>query len=557
MSSLALPDRLKALLGWAMLALALVLQAAAPAQAARSAGCDEVNSSLNRLNSRGSFDLTVTLAAGEQLTMYQDASGGNSISVTGAVVTPVNSQYDFNLVIATGGSVRIFGDLWYIQVHCREPSADLTDLFPGAGTLSPIFDRATTNYTLTIPNGVATTTFEAHLVDVNASMTFQGQPLANHGTTPDVPTLNGARYSIIVTAAANAFTKTYTITISSSNNGGGGETADSQNLRSLVSKGTRIGAQAAGRATSSLVGSAIASSSCRAGGGYGSRASCEPSVAQADGVPSGASGLGMSGRNGASTEQPRSRLMPWVNGAVSDSFNDGKDGWSHKMIVGGLSYAAAPGLVVGAFTSLEKLDVKQDDDGKLDGSGQAAGAYFGWYLTRAVRLDAMVGHTWLDYDAKSGTASADFDARRWMYQTRLSGDYVRGAWTLTPSADVFVLHEMQDGFTDSLGSTRGDSRFTTGRANGGLQAAYAVPLSQFRVLSPYGGFYADYYFSSSEETSVSDAGVSEGWGVRATGGFTLSDDNAGWLVDVGGEAGNLGGEGAPYLTGRVHGRVLF
>jgi outer membrane autotransporter protein len=174
-----------------------------------------------------------------------------------------------------------------------------------------------------------------------------------------------------------------------------------------------------------------------------------------------------------------------------------------------------------------------------------------------LRLDGAIAHTWLDYDATAGTAEGDFDAGRWLFLTRLSGDHVAGRWTYTPSAEVFWLRETQDAYVDSLGTAQAKNSFTNGRANAGLEAAYAIPLSATTVLSPYAGIYADYYFGMEDDgTALSVVGIGDGWAARATGGLTLSGIE-GWAVTLGAEAGNLGGEGPEFWTGRLGGFVNF
>lgn len=324
---------------------------------------------------------------------------------------------------------------------------------------------------------------------------------------------------------------------------------DSSKLRSLQQGGTRTGAMAAGSAYSSIIQDAIGAGIAHRGG---------TSVSPPGGVPAGASGLGMGEDRRMSGPQPSSRLTPWINGRFSESIDGGDVDWQHKTVAAGASYTLAPGLIVGGFGGYEKLDFDQDAiAGKLDGRGGTAGAYFGWMLDRKIRLDGAVAHTWLDYDATAGTASGDFAGRRWLGLARLSGDEASGRWTFTPSAEVFWLHETQGAYTDSLGTAQAKDSFTNGRADVGIQAAYAIPLSPSTVLAPYAGIYADYYFGMDDGgTAVSVLGIGDGWAARATGGLTLTGIE-GWSLAFGAEAGNLGGEGSEFWTGRLGGAVRF
>lgn len=321
-------------------------------------------------------------------------------------------------------------------------------------------------------------------------------------------------------------------------------------LRSVQKSGTKTGSFVAGSAVSGMIGNAISGNF--AGG------SPAPSTSS---VPPGASGLGIGERGEADVVSGRrARLMPWVNGRFSESANDSSIDWQHTAVAAGATYAVAPGLIVGAFGGYEKLDFDQKGDaaGKLDGNGGTAGIYAAWMLAPKLRLDGAVARTWLDYESTAGTASGDFDGKRWLFLTRLSGDHVAGRWTYTPSAEVFWLSETQDAYTDSLGTAQAKNSFTNGRANAGLQAAYAIPLSQRTLLTPYAGIYADYYFGneSGDSEALSVVGIGDGWAARATGGLTLSGVE-GWALTLGAEAGNLGGEGPEFWTGRLGGSVQF
>jgi hypothetical protein len=396
--------------------------------------------------------------------------------------------------------------------------------------------------TITI-NMVATGGVDLALVDITSSSLL----------IPNINTVGSVTYTVpadtpnkfgLDAAGGSASTHFTWSCVPASANGGATE------LRSLQKTATRTGSQMSGIAYSSIIGDAITGAMGSAGG--------SPSISV---IPSGASGLGMGEGSGAEAGVGRrARLTPWVNGRFSESGDDSNIDWQHKTIAAGATYTAAPGLIVGAFGGYEKLDFDQSGDlsGTLDGKGGTAGIYAAWMLAPKLRLDGGIARTWLDYEATAGTAEGDFDGTRWLFLTRLSGDHIAGRWTLTPSTEVFWLHETQDAYTDSLGTAQAKNSFTNGRANAGLQAAYAIPLSQRTTLSPYAGIYADYYFGneSDDDASVSVIGIGDGWAARATGGLTLSGIE-GWALTAGAEAGNLGGEGPEFWTGRLGGAVNF
>lgn len=326
---------------------------------------------------------------------------------------------------------------------------------------------------------------------------------------------------------------------------------DSSTLRSLQKSATKQSSQIASISIASMINGAI-------GKAAGTASAVQPSQPSSGGLPPGASGLGMGERRRQSEPTGPGRLIPWADARFSESVGGSDVDWDHTALAAGASFIVSSGLIVGAFGGYEKSSFDQESlDSKIEGDGRTAGAYLSYLLAPRLRFDGAVAHSWLDYDASSGTADAEFDAGRWMFLTRLSGDRAYGRWTFTPSTEVFWLRETQDAYVDSLGTAQAKTSFTNGRANGGLQAAYAIPLSAATTLSPFAGLYADYYFGMEDDgTAVTEVGIGDGWAARATGGLAFTSTH-GWAVELGAEAGNLGGEGSEFWTGRLGGSMNF
>jgi hypothetical protein len=212
----------------------------------------------------------------------------------------------------------------------------------------------------------------------------------------------------------------------------------------------------------------------------------------------------------------------------------------------GLSYRATPSLLVGVLAGYETFSYTQEINGRLKGDGWTTGAYLGWKIVPTLRFDAAVAYSGIGYDGTAGTAQGNFSGQRWMVSTGLTGTYKWDGLLLEPSAKVYSLWEHQNAYTDSLGTRQDTNDFASGRASGGLRAAYplAWPDSDI-LLTPFLGMYGDYYFSKDDVSTLADGTelastpLLQGWSARATGGLgIMTTDGVG--LGLGAELGGIG-----------------
>ena len=215
----------------------------------------------------------------------------------------------------------------------------------------------------------------------------------------------------------------------------------------------------------------------------------------------------------------------------------------------GLTYKATPNFAIGLVGGWETFSYTQQDiNGRLKGDGWTAGAYLGWKIAPMLRYDAAVTYSGIGYDGTSGTAQGNFNGQRWMFATGLTGTYKAYGFLLEPSASVYALWEHENAYVDSLGTQQGTHDFSSGRASGGLKAAYPIAwLDTGFVLTPYLGIFGDYYFNKEDSGAILAIGIPlastpllQGWSARATGGLTARLPN-GVGVGIGGELGGIGG----------------
>ncbi|MGJ5149972.1 putative Ig domain-containing protein [Bradyrhizobium sp. HKCCYLR1023] len=212
----------------------------------------------------------------------------------------------------------------------------------------------------------------------------------------------------------------------------------------------------------------------------------------------------------------------------------------------GLTYRAAPNFLVGVLGGYETFSYTQQDiNGKLKGDGWTTGAYLGWKIIPTLRFDAAVAYSGIGYDGSAGTAQGNFSGQRWMVSTGLTGTYKWAGLVLEPSTKVYALWEHQNAYTDSLGTRQGTNDFASGRASGGLRAAYPVAwLDSGLLLTPFVGLYGDYYFTREDANTLAAGALAstpllQGWSARATGGLGIQ--TAGGIgVGLGAELGGIG-----------------
>ena len=261
--------------------------------------------------------------------------------------------------------------------------------------------------------------------------------------------------------------------------------------------------------------------------------------------------LGQSSQSHAMTgdgdEALGKRWRPWVNirDTEWDADSDGADIDGNQVnALAGVTYKISPKLLVGIFGGYEDFNYSSTPlAATLDGNGWTAGAYLGWRLAPALRFDAGIAHSSINYTNTAGLASGEFDGQRWFFTSGLTGTHKMGAFIIEPSAKIYALWEDEDAYTDSLGTVQPERDFSTGRASGGFKVAYPIALDDGGKFVPFAGIYGDYYFSDDDEsaTLTFDDIIDDGWSARFTGGFSYTLP-CGVNASLTGEVGGIGSD---------------
>jgi outer membrane autotransporter protein len=216
----------------------------------------------------------------------------------------------------------------------------------------------------------------------------------------------------------------------------------------------------------------------------------------------------------------------------------------------GVTRKITPNVLAGVMAGYEHFNyTEQDINGKLTGEGWTVGSYFGWKITPAIRYEAAVAYSGINYDGVAGTAQGNFNGQRWLVQTGLIGTYKTAGFVFEPSAKVYALWENEGAYTDSLGTLQASHDFSTGRTSAGVKVSYPWAWSDTVALLPYFGIYGDYYFDQDNAAAIVAAGgiplastaLLEGWSARVTGGVGVKFASGG-TIGVGAEYGGIGSD---------------
>jgi hypothetical protein len=98
-------------------------------------------------------------------------------------------------------------------------SPDLANLTLSAGPLSPAFSPGVTGYTLTVPNGISTTTVTATVVAGTSTVKVNGMPVPSGTPSGLIPLAVGPNLITAVVTAGDGMQKAYTVQVIRAPNG--------------------------------------------------------------------------------------------------------------------------------------------------------------------------------------------------------------------------------------------------------------------------------------------------------------------------------------------------
>ncbi|MBA8821446.1 uncharacterized protein YhjY with autotransporter beta-barrel domain [Ochrobactrum sp. P6BSIII] len=162
----------------------------------------------------GDFD--ISSAGAINGTMHSLATSDN---ITYTFVVTMSGSGVATLTIRAGSVVNVAGNGNFSSnalnlILDPLPSADLQNLIPSAGSLTPAFAPNTNAYTLNVANDVENISFIPSLADTNATVTVNGVSTPNGTSSAAITLVVGSNtVTTTVTSQNGTTTKTYTVNI--------------------------------------------------------------------------------------------------------------------------------------------------------------------------------------------------------------------------------------------------------------------------------------------------------------------------------------------------------
>jgi len=167
----------------------------------------------NVVNNFGTDIITGSLVANSAWTLKNN----NGFSVSSTAGTPVTFRiYGFGGTGSAGASTANWrlDDIALTVSVTNAANVNLSNLFLSAGSLVPVFDPQTINYSISVDNSVSATTVTPTAADPTGSITVNGTAVGSGSTSPSIPLATGSNtIATIVTSADHTTSKTYNVTI--------------------------------------------------------------------------------------------------------------------------------------------------------------------------------------------------------------------------------------------------------------------------------------------------------------------------------------------------------
>lgn len=211
------------------------------------------------------------------------------------------------------------------------------------------------------------------------------------------------------------------------------------------------------------------------------------------------------------------------------SFDQGANGEGHFAVAYfGADYLVTPDLLVGAMLQFDHME---DASAANNSSASGRGWMFGPYVT------ARIGERlYFDGRISAGrstnnvspfnTYTDQFETTRWMAQASLSGEFVRGNWTISPNASLSYYEETQEAYTDSLNILIPSQKIRLGQIQLGPTFTGNFESADGSKVSPFFGFDAMYNIGDTSGVTLSNTSSSaavDGWRGRIRAGIKFSD----------------------------------
>ncbi|WP_440108317.1 IPTL-CTERM sorting domain-containing protein [Acidovorax sp. BL-A-41-H1] len=162
--------------------------------------------------SNATTSMTVTpTVADSTATVTVNGVAVTSGSASGAIALAVGANTITTVVSAQDGTTTMSYTI--TVTRAASANANLSALSLSSGTLSPVFNAATTGYTASVGNATTALTVTPSVADANASVTVNGVVVSGGNASGAIALNVGSNTITTVVTAQNGATKTYTVTV--------------------------------------------------------------------------------------------------------------------------------------------------------------------------------------------------------------------------------------------------------------------------------------------------------------------------------------------------------
>lgn len=145
----------------------------------------------------------------------------------------------------------------------------------------------------------------------------------------------------------------------------------------------------------------------------------------------------------------------WIGGTFLMHKRDENDGqWGNfGLLSAGVDYLVTEKALIGLSFHFDRMSDPAAEDAELTGNGWLAGPYASFEIGKGVFLDTslLYGGSWNDIDTAFFDGS--FDTTRWMWDTKLQGQWLIGEATIfTPKLRAVFFNEKVDDYSVSNGA---------------------------------------------------------------------------------------------------------
>ena len=205
--------------------------------------------------------------------------------------------------------------------------------------------------------------------------------------------------------------------------------------------------------------------------------------------------------------QPQTGFGLWAEGTWA-RIDDGTTDSDFGLLYIGADYAFRPGFVVGVLAQFDRTDEVDDTYGfSIEGDGWLVGPYVVARLRSNLIFDARVAWGKSDNQVSPyNTYTDDFEGRRWLARSRLTGDFNFGRLHVAPHVGVVYFEEEQKAYTDSVGNVVGAQTVALGRVTFGPKFSTTFTRKDGATITPHVGIDGIWDFKRNDIVDV-DTGI--------------------------------------------------